>query len=238
MPRFAIGFCLICLTLMSPSASATVVGYQYSGLVNFVFPVPPPPFGVTVPSTATASGTFWYDTAAVGTLLNANTVRYPQNHWLTMTLSAPGFDGLVAKSFGYVMEVNNDLPQPAGGPADIVSFVFSSNLSPDSFWQVNEIDQTSGLLMLNFKAGSGARADTSIPMDLSFASLPQPNQLFADTAVGVVDVIFMITSLTPVPASAEPPPPIPEPSTFVLIGIGAAFACALRRKRFVTIAKS
>jgi hypothetical protein len=231
MPRYAIGFCLICLTTLSPSASAAVVGYQYSGIVNFVFPVPPPPFGVPVSNTATASGTFWYDTDAVGTPLNGNSVQYPQAHWLTMTLSAPGFQDLVAESCGYVMEVNNDLPQPAGGPADIVSFMFDSSLEVDPMWMVNDVVQTSGLLRLNFKAGSGARADTSIPANLSFASLPQPNQLFADTPSGIVDVIFMITSLTALPEGSEPPRPCPEPSSVVLLGLGAAFVGVIRRRR-------
>jgi len=231
MLRFAIGFCLICLTILSPSASAAVVGYQYSGIVNFVNPVPPPPFGVTVPSTATASGTFWYDTDAVGTPLNGNTVRYAQNHWLTLSLSAPGFGGLTAETCGYVMEVSNNLAQPAGGPADIVSFMFQSSLEVDPMWMVNDVVQTSGLLLLNFKAGSGARADTSIPPNLSFASLPQPNQLFADTPTGMLDVIFMITSLTALPEGSEPPRPCPEPSSLVLLGLGAAFVGVVRRRR-------
>jgi hypothetical protein len=242
MPRFAIGFCLISFAILSPSASAAVVGYQYSGLVNFVFPAPPPPFGVTVPNSAAASGTFWYDTDAVGVPLDGNTVRYSQDHWLTMTLSAPGFGGLAAESFNYLMEVSNDLAQPAGGPADIVSFVFSSSLIPNSFWQVNGHplpgeSPLPGLLRLNFMASSAARADSSIPADLGFALLPQPNQLFADTPTGMVDVIFMITNLTPLAPSAEPPHPVPEPSSLVLLGLGAAFTYALRRKRLGTAAR-
>jgi hypothetical protein len=223
-------------------SQAAVVGYHFDGTVAFVatsIPGGTPPFGITVPSTASVSGEFWYDTSSPGTPGgNAFTTTYLQDHWLIMRFAAPAFAGLTAKSWGYQVEVSNDMPQ---GPtfADRVSFLFAGNLGLNSLikntygidpvWNVNNSDQTDGLLRLNFQNASGL-LDQSIPANLGFAPLPQPGQLFADTAVGMVDVIFTIAGLSSVDPSTEPPKPTPEPSSVALLLIGATVAGAYRRR--------
>lgn len=223
--RLIAALCLVFLSA-TPVARAAVVGYQYSGNVSFVFPVFPPntpPFGIAVPSSANVSGKFWYDTLASGTPGGSEfTTTYWQPHYLTLEFSAPGFLGLTAFSFGYQMEVSNNLPQ---GPssADIVSFIFADTIGLGSIWKVNGTPQSNGLLRLNFQSNSLARQDESIPEDLSFAPLPQPGQFFADTGIGGIDVIFDIQSLTSIAAESEPPP-IPEPSALILACLGATVA--------------
>jgi hypothetical protein len=213
-------------------SQAAVVGYHFDGTVGFVgtsIPGSPPPFGITVPGTASVSGEFWYDTSAPGTPGgNAFTTTYSQDHWLIVRFQAPAFAGLTAKSYGYQMEVSNDMPQ---GPlfADLVSFLFASNLGLNSVWTINDVPKTEGLLRLNFQNGSGL-SNQSIPANLGFAPLPQPGQLFADTAVGMVDVIFTIGGLSSVDPSAEPPKPAPEPSSVALLLIGATVAGVYRRR--------
>jgi hypothetical protein len=223
-------------------SQAAVVGYHFEGTVNFLGTMIPggtPPFGVTIPGNSIVSGEFWYDTSAPGTPGgNAFTTTYLQDHWLIMRFEAPAFAGLTAKSWGYQVEVSNDMPQ---GPvfADLVSFLFASNLGLSSLiestygippvWTVNNVPQTEGLLRLNFQSASGL-SDQSLPANLGFAPLPQPGQLFADTAVGALDVIFTIGKLSSADPAAEPPKPTPEPSSVALLLIGAVAIGVYRRR--------
>jgi hypothetical protein len=184
-----------------------IIGYNFSGLVlNSVIA----PYGVSIANFSPVSGSFYYDTTAVGIpVAGGDITTYPQQ--IAGGFSA-SFGGVAVSTDSYVVTVGNDYPQQTGA-IDYVRITFASNWdpAPTGPLYVNGIGHAAGLFSVNLSGTTGLYTSSAIPSELNLGSFNSTFSFLSDTPTGNLD-LFNVTSLTAVP----------EPSAALLIIVGLA----------------
>ncbi len=162
-------------------------------------------------------------------------LRHDQRETHTFT-SAAGYEqhivngltvnmsGAMVNASDYVVEVGNDISQPGGSTADVLTVTFDSNLSPalSQPMVVNGTPESVGLMSLNFLGLNSLWSNTSLPSLPQLGPFYNMQGIFSHVPVGGVDVLFSISSMqTKV---------VPEPPTF-LLGLCPAIVWACARCR-------
>ncbi len=156
-------------------------GFEFSGVVDFVFLGDPPamPFGLPLDDETVVIGRFIYETTSPATHdFPGDVTGYRQQH--TNGFWAE-FDGMRVQADDYSIEIANDVNNPNFGTInDVVSIRFSSDLSPalELPLLVNGIPEVVAQFSIAFFASSDLYSDTSLPGDLDPATFSLP--LFAN----------------------------------------------------------
>lgn len=206
----AIGLC------SSNVLEAATVTYEFTGTVSFAAS---PVYGTSVPAKAAVSGQFSYDTASKATHSVANGSGYQQ--LIPLGLQAK-IGGITLTAGELLIQVLNDVPQPGGSVADILTIGFSSGYNPPLSVPliVNGDAKSIGLFQLNLMGNSTVFGGSALPAEIKLLDFPSRTSLFADTPTGLVDVLFTVDTLVQVP----------EPTSFCLICIGASVVFFGRRQ--------
>jgi hypothetical protein len=199
---YSFSFCSNCF--------ATLMGYSFTASLSSALT---PAYGVTVPMGSQVHGQFVLDSQVVGVIPpgfpNVTTYRHliPEGFKAT-------FGSLDMRADDYIVSVSNNVLQPGGFLADIISIRWASNLTPSlAPIHVNGATKTTGMFVINLVGSQNLFSNTSLPATLNISSFVSKLSFLADTTDGTLDLIYNVNSLAPVEVQLELPV-IPEPNSF------------------------
>jgi hypothetical protein len=192
---------LMVIVIGSSSCWATEVGYKFSGSVTFVSSQSPP-YGLSIQSGAAVSGKFIYDPASPASHdladCGGDCTGYRQSivNGFSATIGAH-----TIRADDFIIAVFNDVPDPFQGTADILAIRHYSNLDPPlpTPLYVNGVARAENRFNISLNANASLYNDSSLPPSIDPADFPVTGRggTLSDTATGVTDLFFSVTTLQP-----------------------------------------
>jgi hypothetical protein len=226
-------FCAVAFSLFFTSQTfGTIITYDIAGAG---LPLgPKSPFNISIPSGASITGGFAYDTNVSPIEIQSMIGTTPvTTAWYLQTIAgglSVNVGGKVFIADSYAITVTNDSPSTPSNPTlfDTVTVIYSNaapiSVQPTSPLEHNGNPLGSAQLLLTFRAPASLLPNRSIPYPLVWSQFTSARSfLLNDTTQPLQLVSGTITSL------------VPEPGTALLLASGMLFATVRRRKsRFST----
>lgn len=217
---------LFTATILAPApalVSAGAIDIQFTGSVLFAAAAP---YGATISAQTAISGSFLYDPTSLQTHTISGAAGYEQHFadGLIVNFGA-GAGAASVHADDYIVQVANNVAQPGGGTADVLTVLFrSNNLSPALTQPlvVNGIPESVGVMSLNFSGPNSLWNDTTLPPWPPLIGMAGQS-IFSHLDNGSVDVLSNVRITAP------------EPSTFILalcpVMVWACARCRALKRR-------